>query len=434
MSQLTALVFVTIPFVIVGCSDATPPAVQAGGMAGTGTSLAGGSSGGGTSVAGAGGSGMPLPTTGGAGASSDGGTVAIAGMGAGGTAMGGSGGAVAAGAPGNGGSGGLAPLPDVGSEGDGDSMVGPDYETQSDLTDRGNAKGKSFSFNMPLASSMIFDGKDATLDPGKVSQSRSISVYVPKEYKDGDLAPVLIIQDGPGELGMVKNALDNLTISQDAARRLPPFVAIAVQNGGNDAIGSERGLEYDTLSDRYARFIQLEVLPAVQANAQVKAAYPNLKFTQDPSGRATLGCSSGGAAAFTMAWFRPDLFARVIAYSTTLVAQQDPKSPEAKKYPFGAWEYHSESKLIANDTQQHDKFLRVFLNVNENDLRAQDVESTHHNWVMANQRTAAALASKGYHYKFVQGRGVGHCDGGVRGATLADALVWAWRGYQPSGR
>lgn len=351
--------------------------------------------------------------------------------------MGGSGGAVpVAGAAGSatGGTGGWVPLPDAGNMGDGDSMVGPSYQTQSDLTDHGNAKGKSFSFNMPLASSMIFDGKDPTLDPGKVSQTRSISVYVPAKYKDGDYAPVLVIQDGPGELGMVKNALDNLTIAEDASRRLPPFVAIAVQNGGNDAIGSERGLEYDTLSDRYARFIQLEVLPAVQANSQVKAAYPNLKFTQDASGRATLGCSSGGAAAFTMAWFRPDLFARVIAYSTTLVAQQDPKSPEAKKYPLGAWEYHSESKLIANDTQQREKFLRIFLNVNENDLRAQDVESTHHNWVMANQRTAAALAAKGYHYKFVQGRGVGHCDGGVRGATLADALVWAWRGYQPSGR
>jgi len=432
--QLNAFTLAT-SLLVAGCSDAEAPTAQPGGTAGATTSVAGSSTGGSAAVAGAGGSAAPMPTPGGAGSGGNPGPTA--GTDAGGMAgLGGSGGAPASGAGGSAGSGsgGLAPLPDAGTEGDGDSMVGPGYQTQPDLTDRGNPKGKSFSFNMPLASSMIFDGKDATLDPGKVSQSRSISVYVPKQYKDGDYAPVLVIQDGPGDLGMVKNALDNLTIAQDSARRLPPFVAIAVQNGGNDAIGSERGLEYDTLSDRYARFIELEVMPAVQANAQVKAAFPNLKFTKDPSGRATLGCSSGGAAAFTMAWFRPDLFARVIAYSTTLVAQQDPKSPEAKMYPFGAWEYHSESKLIANDTQQRDKFLRIFLNVNENDLRAQDAESTHHNWVMANQRTAAALAAKGYHYKFVQGRGVGHCDGGVRGATLADALVWAWRGYQPSGR
>ncbi len=321
-------------------------------------------------------------------------------------------------------------LPDPGTEGDGDFMVGPNDPTQADLTDRGKPKGRSFSFSMPLAQSEIFDGKDATLDRNKVSTTRSISVYVPAKYDDTRPAPVMIIQDGPGELGQVKNALDNLTVSEDVNRRLPPFVVIAVQNGGSDAVGSERGLEYDTLSDRYARFIHLEVMPAVESNAQIKQAYPNLKFTSDPSGRATLGCSSGGAAAFTMAWFRPDLFARVIAYSTTLVAQQDPKAPESGMYPLGAWEYHSSKELIAADATMKEKKLRIFLNVNENDLRSKDAESTHHNWVMANQRTAAALKAKSFHYRFVQGRGAGHCDQGVRNATLADALVWAWRGYQ----
>ncbi len=351
--------------------------------------------------------------------------------GVGGAGLGGGGGG--GGLGGVGGAGGIAPLPDPGSEGDGDFTVGPSYPTQSDLQNQGNPQGKSFDFSMPLAQSAIFDGTDSTLEPGRVSATRSISVYVPAQYHDGDAAPVLIIQDGPGEIGMVKNALDNLTVSQDPARKLPPFVAIAVQNGGNDSIGSERGLEYDTLSDRYARFIELEVMPAVVSNAEVKAAYPNLKFTKDPSGRATLGCSSGGAAAFTMAWFRPDLFSRVIAYSTTLVAQQDPDAPEAEMYPFGAWEYHSSLELIKNDATLKEKQLRIFLNVNENDLGSTDPESTHHNWVMANQRTAAALSEKGFHYKFVFGQGAGHCAGGVQNNTLADALVWAWRGYEPSG-
>jgi len=69
------------------------------------------------------------------------------------------------------------------------------------------------------------------------------------------------------------------------------------------------------------------------------------------------------------------------------------------------------------------------LNANENDLGATQPESGHHNWVIANQRTAAALETKGYHYRFVFAKGVGHCDGSVRSATLADSLVWAWRGY-----
>ena len=156
-----------------------------------------------------------------------------------------------------------------------------------------------------------------------------------------------------------------------------------------------------------------------------------MSFDPSPSGRATLGCSSGGAAAFTMAWFRPDLFSRVIAYSATLVAQQDPKAPESAMYPHGAWDYHSDLELIKNDTMGREKLLRIFHNANENDLGATAAVSDRHNWLVAGMRTAAALKAKGFHYKFVEGLGKGHCDGSVQSATLADALVWVWRGYQP---
>jgi enterochelin esterase-like enzyme len=326
---------------------------------------------------------------------------------------------------------GLGELPDPGPEGDGDYEVASNAPNQPELSDQGAPKGRTFRFTMPLGESELFDGQDPTLDPSKpVNQNRGISVYVPARYEDGTPAPVLVIQDGDGPLGMVSNALDNLTASDDPERTLPAFVAVAVQNGGNDAQGSERGLEYDTMSDRYARFIDEEVLPAVEADSDLRAAYPNFAFTKDPSGRGALGCSSGGAAAFTMAWFRPDLFARVVAYSTTLVDQQNHDAPEAAIYPHGAWDYHSELELIANAEK---KPLRVFLNVNENDLRANDPESTFHNWVMANTRTAAALAAKGYHYRYVYGLGAGHCDLGVQQRTLADALIWVWRGYEPSG-
>ncbi len=326
---------------------------------------------------------------------------------------------------------GLVELPDPGSEGDGDYEIGPNPPGQPELGNQGAPKGRRFQFSMALSESEIFDGTDATLDPSKpVNQNRSISVYVPAEYQDGTPAAVLVIQDGNGPLDQVANALDNLTISDDPARRLPPFVAVAVQNGGNDAQGSERGLEYDTMSDRYARFIDQEVLPAVENLGELRTAYPNFRFTKNPSGRGALGCSSGGVAAFTMAWFRPDLFSRVVAYSTTLVHQQDTDAPEQEMYPHGAWDYHSELELIANEPK---KPIRVFHNVNENDLRADDPESTLHNWVMANQRTAAALAAKGYHYRYVFGLGAGHCDSGIQQATLADALSWVWRGYEPTG-
>ncbi|MCA9268461.1 MAG: enterobactin esterase [Planctomycetales bacterium] len=317
----------------------------------------------------------------------------------------------------------------AGAEGNGDFVVGPEFRTDPDLTDRGNPQGKQFEFSMRLADSKIFRGDDATLDPKKpVRTERKIFVYVPAAYQDGDKAPILVTLDGPSRLNLVRNALDNLTISKDAGRRLPAFIAIAVENGGNDSKGSERGLEYDTMSDRFARFINDEVLPAVLHNAQIKAAYPHIAFTDDPWGKAVMGCSSGGAAALTMGWFRPDLFRRIITYSGTFVDQQDDDAPEEAKYPLGAWEYHSGMQLIAGSDK---KPLRIFTHVAENDLRAGDAEETYHNWVMANRRTAAALAAKGYDYRFVFSRASRHCDGRVFEHTLADTLVWMWRDYQP---
>src|SRR5687767_6957396 len=303
------------------------------------------------------------------------------------------------------------------AEGEGKFTIGPDYKIDPDLTDRGNPKGKSFEFTMSLADSKIFRGDDSTLQPERkaVRKERKVFVYVPAAYKDGTRAPLLIIHDGPGQLKLVRNALDNLTISKDPNRKLPAFIAIAVENGGNDGKNSERGLEYDTMSDRLARFVNEEVLPSVVNNKEIKAAYPKLALTENPWGRAVMGCSSGGAAALSMGWFRPDLFRRLIAYSGTFVDQQDDDAPEEAAYPLGAWEYHSGMKLIETTNK---KPLRIFTHVSENDLRADDPEETYHNWVMANERTAAALAAKVYDYRYVFSRATRHCDRKVFEATL----------------
>jgi len=316
-----------------------------------------------------------------------------------------------------------------GPAGNGNYVIGPDYQTDPDLTDQGNPKGQQFEFSMPLAESKIFRGDDATLDKRKkVRKERKIFVYVPAAYKDGSKAPILVMHDGPSRLDLVKNALDNLTISKDPDRRLPSFIVISVQNGGDDSKGSQRGLEYDTMSDRLARFINEEVLPAVLDNEDIKSAYPNIAFTENPWGKAVMGCSSGGAAALTMGWFRPDLFRRLITYSGTFVDQQDDDAAEEANYPLGAWEYHSSMKLIESSEK---KPLRIFTHVSENDLRANDPEETYHNWVMANERTAEALKAKGYDYRYVFSKATRHCDGDVFKHTLADTLVWMWRGYKP---
>jgi enterochelin esterase-like enzyme len=178
------------------------------------------------------------------------------------------------------------------------------------------------------------------------------------------------------------------------------------------------------MSDAYRRFVDTEVLPAVAADATLRAAYPRFALTADPNGRAAYGCSSGGAAALTMGWFSPGSYRRLITYSGTFVDQQDPKAPTEAQYPDGAWSYTE--GLISDGPMEP---LRVSLQVGEMDNGAAMDEASHHNWVLANQRVAAALAAKGYHYRFVYALGAGHCDAAVRRQTLPDTLQWMWRGY-----
>jgi len=304
-------------------------------------------------------------------------------------------------------------------------IVGPNYTPDPLLTDAGNPKGQSFEIRMPLAESKIFRGDDSTLDPVKpVRSMRKIFVYIPAAYENGTSAPVLITLDGPSHFEQICNALDNLTRSQQKHTTLPAFILVSVENGGDDGKGSQRGLEYDTMSDRLARFINDEVLPAVTQNAGIKKVYPQFAISNDPWKRAVMGCSSGGAAAFTMGWFRPDLFRRIISYSGTFVDQQDDDAGEETVYPLGAWEYHSGMKLIENSVK---KPLRIFLHVSENDLRSDAAEATHHNWVLANERMAAAVRSKGYDYRYVYSLAAGHCDARVFEHSLVETLVWIWR-------
>ena len=197
------------------------------------------------------------------------------------------------------------------------------------------------------------------------------------------------------------------------------MVAIMIDSGGGDAQGSERGLEYDTVSGRYAEFIETEVLPRITRDYKVV-------FTRDPDARMTMGGSSGGAAALSMAWFHPEWYHRVLTYSGTYVNQQSPPNPES---PRGAWEYHD--TLIPKNKR---KPLRIWMEVGENDIRSRDEESTYHNWVMANDRMAKALKAKKYPYQFVFASAAGHVDGRVVRQTLPEALEWVWKGYKDRGK
>lgn len=294
---------------------------------------------------------------------------------------------------------------------DGDVVIGPAYKDAPELTVKdGVPRGTVKQFVMDSADSKIYPGIAKKKDG--VPYKRNVWVYVPKQHTGDAAIPFIIAQDGGGYVKTLIPALDTLIHE----KRVPVMAAILINSGGGDAQGSQRGLEYDTVSDVYANFVETEVLPLAAKEAGVK-------FTTDPDGRATMGGSSGGACAFTMAWYRPDLYHRVLTYSGTYVNQQWPANP---KLPHGAWEYH-ENLIPKTDA----KPLRVWLEVSENDNGSKRDEASLHNWVLANQRMAAALKDKGYHYRYVFAKAAGHTDGKVTRQTLPEALEWLWHGYAP---
>ena len=249
------------------------------------------------------------------------------------------------------------------------------------------------------------NGNTLTITSHPAPWARTVSVYVPKQYVPGAIAPVMITTDGDNR---AFNVLDHLI----PLKKLPVMIVVAIPAGGGDGQGSERGLEYDTVSGKYSDFVETEVLPMAEKVASVK-------LTKDPDGRAVMGTSSGAAAGMTMAWFHPERYHRVITFSGTFVNQQWPTDPDN---PHGAWAYHE--TLIPNSPV---KPLRIYMECGDRDnFNARDGM---HDWVQANENMARVLAAKGYHYKFVFARGAGHTDRPTISQLYPTALQWIWQGY-----
>lgn len=322
---------------------------------------------------------------------------------------------------------GTIPRPDQ----DGNFIIGPSHPAAPEMTVQpGVPQGTVYSFTMNSADSKIYPGiareagtfgtPDPT-DPAKLivttshpaPYARTVTVYVPQQYVPGTAAPFIVGQDGPDRDLFV--ALDNLI----AQKRVPVMIAISISNGSGDAQGSQRGLEYDTMSGLYAQFVETEVLPLVEKQYGVT-------LTHDADGRAAMGGSSGGSCALIMAWYRPDLYHRVLNYSGTYINQQWPSNTET---PHGAWEFPEH--LIM---EQPVKPIRLWMEVGDADLYNPNImRDGMHDWVLANENMARVLAARGYHYQFTFARNARHVDHDVKRQTLPEALEWVWQGYRATG-
>ena len=177
------------------------------------------------------------------------------------------------------------------ADADGNFIIGPIYVASPEMPDA--PKGTVIEFTMNSSDSKIYPGiaREAqtfgTVDPADPAKlvvttshpapyTRKVAVYVPAQYVAGSVAPFIVGADGPDRL--LFSVLDTVI----AQHKVPAMIAISIGNGSGDAQGSERGLEYDTMSGVYAEFVEKEVLPMVEAQAHVK-------LTKDPDGRATTG-------------------------------------------------------------------------------------------------------------------------------------------------
>lgn len=262
---------------------------------------------------------------------------------------------------------------------------------------------------------------------------RQLRVYVPKDLDRTVPAAFLLVNDGItyenfasyvpwlrlfcncfGFAGSIMDAVSIIGVVDMLVRegRIQPTVCIALEHGGAGAWGGQRGLEYDTVSGRFAEFVEAEVLPFVARECDIT-------LTSDPNLRAVMGFSSGASAALSMAWFRTDLYRRVLAYSISTTSLQYPFNAAT---PLGAWDFHSGQELIKKGDFR--RGLRVALYTMEYDFGFHLPESTYFNWSAASHRTAKALKESGYSCRHIFCRDAVHVDPRVVAQTLPEALEW----------
>jgi enterochelin esterase family protein len=234
---------------------------------------------------------------------------------------------------------------------------------------------------------------------------RDYWVYVPAQYADlRGPASVMVFQDGGNYVNeegqfRVPVVFDNLI----AAGEMPVTIGIFLNPGVIPAASPDqrprnnRSFEYDSLGDRYARFLLEEILPEVGKSH---------RLTDDPRHRAICGISSGGICAWTVAWERPDAFRKVLSHVGSFTNIR------------GGHVYHA----LIRKTEP--KPIRVFLQDGSGDL-----DNLHGNWPLANQEMAAALKFAKYEYRFEYGDG-GH-NGKHGGAILPESLRWLWADVMP---
>ncbi len=242
----------------------------------------------------------------------------------------------------------------------------------------------------------------STIYPGMKSD---YWIYAPAQYDPATPAAVMIWQDGEAQIerdgpSRTLNIIDNLT----AEKKIPVTIQVFISPGLADG-KRMRSIEYDTVSDRYTKFLVEEVLPLVARGYNLRT---------DAYSRGIGGESSGGICAFNAAWFRADQFSRVISRVGSFTGIQWEKEAQegGNDYPF---KVRKEAK----------RNIRVWLQDGFNDL-----ENQFGSWPLQNIQMANSLKLRDYDFHLSFSNNAHSRTPGF--AEAAEELTWLWRGYDPS--
>jgi enterochelin esterase family protein len=254
-------------------------------------------------------------------------------------------------------------------------------------------------------------------------------IYAPAQYDARTPAALMVFQDGESYLDRegknpALNVIDNLT----AQKKIPAIVCVFINPGDIESSpgtptynfvnaysqkwqrtlkDSMRSTLYDTVSNRYARFLRDEVLADVETQYNIR---------KDAYSRAITGMSSGGICSFNAAWQMPDQFSRVISWIgsfTSIQWREDPTVPDGgQDYP----------EKVLHESRRN---LRVWLQDGSEDLELDRYGS----WPLANIRLANALKLKDYDFHLSFGKGTHNSGQGA--AEFPEEMVWLWRDYDP---
>jgi len=254
-------------------------------------------------------------------------------------------------------------------------------------------------------------------------------IYVPAQYDPKIPAALMVFQDGGGYIDRngnnpALNVIDNLI----AQKKIPVLIAVFINPGDitdspntptfnfvkaysdkwqRTLKDSMRSTLYDTVSDRYPRFLRDEVLAEVDAKYNIR---------KDAYSHAITGLSSGGICSFNAAWQLPDQFSRVISWIgsfSSIQWKEDPANPDGgQDYP---------DKILREPKRN----IRVWLQDGSEDL-----DLRYGNWPFANLRMANALKFREYDYHFSFGKGTHNSAHGA--AEFPAEMTWLWRDYDPA--